>query len=154
VTVSPRTSGTTIRSASLEPIDAAILRKAERVVLGVVPPGAEAEDQPSAAHLVGRGGHLGDERRAAEARAEHERADLDAFGRGRDRADDGPRLQLAVDRSIGGFVEEVVVHPHGVETMRLGRSRERPDRPPRRSIALAVARRRRHDHADLHARSV
>ena len=138
----------------LEPVDAVVLREPERVVLRVVPPGPEAEDQPTAAHLVGGRGHLGDERRAPEARAQDERADLDAFGRGCERAHDRPRLELPVDRSARRLVEEVVVHPDRVQAVRLGGPRERRDRRPRRPPAVRVARRRRHDHADLHARSV
>ena len=138
----------------LEPFDAVVLREPERVVLRVVPPGPEAEDQPSTAHLVGGRGHLGHERGVAEARAQDERADLDAFGRGGEGAHDGPGLELAVDRPARGLVEEVVVHPDRIEPVRLGRPRERRDRRPRGPAAAGIARGRGHDHADLHARSV
>ena len=83
-----------------ESIDPMVAGEAERLVFGVVPPGAETEDQPATAHLVGRCSHLGDEGRAPEARAQDERPDLDALGHGREAL---TMVQASCMPSIGPF---------------------------------------------------
>ena len=87
----------------LEAADAVVEGVAEGAVLRLVPAGAEAQDQPAAADLVDRVGHLRQQRRVAEAGADDERADLDPLGDGGQRGQQrpalprAPRLRLARD---------------------------------------------------------
>src|SRR5688500_11346987 len=67
------------RHRLLEAADPVIEGIAERVILGLVPPRAEAEDDTTPADVVDRLGHLGDETRVAETGAGHQRPDLDAL---------------------------------------------------------------------------
>ena len=66
------------RERLLEPVDAMVERDAERPELGLVPAGAEAEDQPAAADLVDRRGLLGEDGGVVERRAGDQRPELDA----------------------------------------------------------------------------
>ena len=94
-------------------------RIAVLLVLDLVPAGAEADDQPAAAHLVERGRHLREERGRPIADAEDELSDTHAPGdrRGRDRF--GPRLEHpdALVRQI----DEVIDDPDRIEAGLVGR---------------------------------
>ena len=93
VTVSPRSNGRTIRSASPKRSTRWSFGNPNASYSASCHP-APRPSKPSPAHLVGGRRHLGHERGVAEARAQHERADLDAFGRGGEGAHDRPRLEL------------------------------------------------------------
>src|SRR5439155_17300768 len=108
------------REGLLEPGYAAIERETERPIFRLVPSGAETEDQPSTADLVDRVRHLREHRRVVEARAGHERSELDP-GRGRgDRRQHRPDLPRAASPELRRPVEEVVADPDGVEADVLG----------------------------------
>ena len=124
LTRSPRRSGATISRPSSKRADAVVERVAEGVELGLVPSAAEAEDQPTVAHLVELGRHLGGERRVAEREREHERPDLDARRHRRDGGQHGPALVDAGRRPVVAK-DEVVGAPHRVEPAGLGRERHR-----------------------------
>ena len=83
------------RERLLEPVDPMVEREAERAELGLVPAGPEAEDEPAAADLVDRGRLLGQHRRVVEARARHERPELDPRRRGGEAGERRPRLPRA-----------------------------------------------------------
>ena len=78
-----------------------VVGKAEGRVVGLVPARAQAQDQPAAADLVDRRGHLGQHRRRVEAGRSDERAELDLLGRlgqAGERGPDLPRADVAVGR--------------------------------------------------------
>ena len=94
------------RQRFLEPGHLVVGRVAERLVFRIVPAAPDAEDQPTAADVVERGGHLGQQRRVAECRAHDDRPELDAVGRLGDGAEDRPALvdprRLAVRAGTAG----------------------------------------------------
>ncbi len=102
------------REGLLESVDPVIEREAERPELGLVPAGAQAEDQAAAADLVDRAGLLGEERRVVEVRARDERPELDP-GRGRgDGRHHRPRLPRTARRPVGPSIQEVLAEPDRV----------------------------------------
>ncbi len=133
-----------------EPVHPVVLRIAERVVLGVVPPGPQAEGHPPAADDVGGGGHLGQEPGRSERGAHHQLAELDPFGGRGEGRHHRPRLELAFGRLAGAGREEVVVDPQGVEADRLGVLGEAPDLRPARHPPAAVGRSHRDEDAEPH----
>ena len=110
------------RERLLEPPDAVVERVAERVEFGLVPAAPDTQDEPSAADVIERGRHLGQQRGVAEGRAHDDRPELHPAGGLGDGRQDRPALvdpgRLAVEP-----VEQVVEHPDRVE----------PDPPPPRS---------------------
>ena len=85
-------------------------------VLGLVPAGAEAQDQAAAADLVDRRGLLREHRRRVEARRGDERPQADPAGRGGDRGEHRPALPRPA--RVGDprpAVQQVVADPDGVE---------------------------------------
>ena len=76
----------------LEPRGALPERDAERAELGLVPAGADPEDEPSATHLVHRRRHPGEDPGRVERRASDQRAEPDAFGGGREGRERRPRV--------------------------------------------------------------
>src|SRR5262245_7469362 len=89
--------------------------------------------------------------RVPKARAQDDRADLDAFGDGGDRAHDRPRFVLSLELAGVVPVVEVVVHPHRVEPALLGAERERANVGPSGHPVDALALGSGQDDADLHA---
>ena len=110
------------RERLLEPVDPVVVRVAVGAELGLVPAGAEAEDEPAATHLVDRGGLLGEQGRVVEVRAGDQRPELDPRRRGGDRRQQRPRLPRAAGRPILPAIEEVLADPHGVEPEVLDRA--------------------------------
>ena len=102
------------RERLLEPVDAMVERDAEGAELGLVPAGAQAEDQPAAADLVDRRGLLGEDSRVVERRAGDQRAELDAVGDRSDRGENRPGLPRPTRGSVGPAIEEVLAEPDGV----------------------------------------
>ena len=90
--------------------------------LGLVPAGAEAEDEAAAAQLVDRGGLLGEQGRVVEVRAGDERPELDPRRRGGDRGQQRPRLPRPAGGPVLPAIEEVLADPHGVEPEVLDRA--------------------------------
>src|SRR5690242_17509565 len=88
---------------------------AEGGELGLVPAGAEAENEAAAADLVNGVGDLGGEGGWAEGGAGDEGAELDAGGDGGEGADDGEHLPGAGLGAVGEAEDEVVGDPEGVE---------------------------------------
>ena len=147
-TCSPAQQRLDDRHRLLEAADPVIEGIAERVVLRLVPPCAETEDDPTPADVVDRLGHLGDETRIAEPGAGHQRPDLDALrgagqtGHGREALPDATVL------FIGGYLElatglrpkhEVVDDPDRVKAGVFGRARHGQDvgkvgRAPERGV--------------------
>ena len=155
VTRSPWTSGTMIRSASSNRPTRWSNGIAERLVLGLVPAAAEAEDQPAAGDVVDRRGHLREEPGRPERRREDERPELDPARRRGERAEQRPRLvvaRLGADRGVRRAVEEVVAEPEAVGAAVLGLAGEPEDLRPR--PAGAVLRRLRQHQPDLHRPSL
>ena len=136
-----------------EAVDPLLHRDAEGRELGSVPPRTEAEDQPSAAHVVGCGGHLGHQHGIAERAAHHERAYLHPLGDGGDGGQLGPGFELAGPAATR-FVEEVVEHPDRVQAAVFCAEREVADPGPggpcvtRAVHVVRVVRGK--DRADLH----
>ena len=121
------------RQRLLESADLVVGRVAEGLVLRVVPATPDAEDEPAAADVVERRGHLGQQGRVAERRAHDDRPELDALRRLGDGRQDRPALvdagRLAIEPE-----EQMVEDPDRVEPRRLGGSGDVAD--------LAVGRRR------------
>ena len=132
----------------LEPADPMVERVAERVVFGLVPAAAQAEDQPASGNLIGGRGHLGQEARIPEGRREHERPELDPLG---DRRNGGQERPGLVDPDLVAVIlaeEEVVADPQAVDPARLGMAGERRDLRP--AAAFAIVRGLRQHDSDLH----
>jgi hypothetical protein len=103
------------RERLLEAAHAMVVRKAERVVVGFVPAGPQAEDEPPVADLVDGRGHLGQHCRRVEARRGDERSDLYFLGRlseAGERRPDFPRPDISGLAPI----QQVVASPDGVES--------------------------------------
>jgi len=104
-------------------------RVAEGVVLGLVPAGAEAEQQAPAAHVVEGVGDLGEQGRVAEAVAGDEWPDGGGGGGLGDGAEqreglpDAARLALVHDDRAGVAEDQVVRNPERVDADALGRLR-------------------------------
>src|SRR2546421_12171692 len=73
------------RERLLEAIDPVVERDTKGAELGLVPAGAEPQDEAPTADLVERVGLLGEDGRVVECRARDERAQPDRRGRGGDR---------------------------------------------------------------------
>ena len=110
------------RERLLEPVDPVVVRVAVGAELGLVPAGAEAEDEPAATQLVDRGGLLGEQGGVVEVRAGDERPELDPRRRGGDRGQERPRLPRAAGRPVLPAIEEVLADPDGVEPEVLDRA--------------------------------
>jgi ATPase subunit of ABC transporter with duplicated ATPase domains len=106
---------------------AMVERHPERLVLRLVPAGADAEDQAPVAHLVEGGGHLREDRRIAEGRARHQGADLHPVRGLGQRGQHGPALPDPRGRLTGAAVHEVVGEPDAVEAVRLRLLRQLTD---------------------------
>ena len=104
----------------LEPRDAVVVRQAEGAVLGLVPAGAEAEDEAAAADLGDRRRHLREQAGRVEARAGDERAERDPLGHGGECGEQGPGLPRAALGTTVTAVEEMIAEPDRVEADRLG----------------------------------
>ena len=88
---------------------------AQRVVLQLEPPGADAEYRAALADHVQRGDRLREQCRVAVGVAGDERAELDALGRRRERAQGGVGLEhRLVGGAEAGQLIEVVHHEDGV----------------------------------------
>jgi hypothetical protein len=113
----------------LEPSDLVVERNAERPELGLVPTGAEAEDEPAAGHLVDRRRHACDEPGPVKRRRRDERTERHALGRRGERRQHRPHVPRA---SLPPFVavEHVIPEPHRIETARLGRPCDGDQLPP------------------------
>jgi hypothetical protein len=85
------------RDRLLKATNAAIIRIAEHVVLGLVPAGTQPEDGSPVADLVDHLGHLRQQTGVAEAGADDERANVDPLGRRRDSRHRRPALPNAAD---------------------------------------------------------
>jgi hypothetical protein len=88
-----------------------VVGPAEGVVLRLVPAGADAERQSSPAGVVEGDGHLRQQRRVAEAQAQHEAADADALGGRAQQRQRGPALQRAGFRPVGEPQDDVIEDP-------------------------------------------
>ena len=95
-----------------------IERIAEHREFRLVPARAEAQDQPTAAHLVDCIGHLGKECRVAERRAHDQRSQLDASRRLRQSRKQRPGLPDTTSLTIP-LEEEMVGDPDRVELIAL-----------------------------------
>ena len=95
---------------------------ADRLVLRLVPAGAEPDVEAAAAHPIERGERLGEHRRRPQRLAEHERAEPhvgDAAGQRRERHDRvEARLPIGWAAVLGDVEEQVIRQPHRVETRR------------------------------------
>ena len=109
----------------LEARDAVVVGQAERAVLGLVPAGAEPEDEPAAAHLLDRRRHLRDQPGRMERGAGDERAELDTLGDRRQRGEHRPDLPRPALLTAVAAVEQVVAEPDRVEALLLGRAGHR-----------------------------
>ncbi len=136
----------------LEPAHPVIEGETERVVLGLVPAAAQAQDEPAAGHLVRGRGHLGEQPGIPERGRQDERSELDLVGHRRERAQQRPRLVDAHLATVVLAEEEVVAHPQAVDPARLRLPGDRGDLHPR--TATTVLGGLRQDHADLHGRRV
>src|SRR4051812_15202013 len=76
----------------LEPADAMIKRQSEHIEIGLMPAGAEAEDQAAITDLIDHFGRLGDDARIAEQHAGDEDSEGDALRRGGDPGESRPPL--------------------------------------------------------------
>jgi hypothetical protein len=129
----------------LEARHAVVVPQAERAILGVVPPGAEPENEAPAGDLVDRRCHLRDQSRRMKRCARHERAEADALGRGRQRCEQRPCFPRTALLAAVAPVEQMVSEPNRVETDLLGRARKRHVlRPTHVALDLGML------HADLH----
>jgi hypothetical protein len=113
------------RERLLEPRRAFAERDAERAELGLVPAGADPEHEPAAAHLVDRRRHPGEHPRRVERGARHQRAEPDAFGRGREGREHRPRVPRTPFGTSVAAVQQVVAEPDRVEADLLGRAGHR-----------------------------
>jgi hypothetical protein len=102
----------------LEAVHAVIEREPEGRVLGLMPTAPKTQDQASVADGVQRGGHLGEDRRAAEARGQHDRPELYALGRHGDGAQQRPRFVDPARRAVE-TEEKVIVDPDRIRPARL-----------------------------------
>jgi hypothetical protein len=93
-----------------------VVGKSEGVVVGLIPSGAEPEDQPAVADLVDRRGLLRQHRRSVEARGGHEWTDLHALGDGGEGGEHRPRLPRAARGFAVVAVQQVVPDPDRIET--------------------------------------
>ncbi len=114
-----------------EPAHEVIEREPKGVVLGLVPPAPEADDQPPAGHFVERRAHLRHQPGIPERRAHHQGAELDPRhdgGEGRERRPglDRPFVRLAVEPP-----DEVVEDPDRIEA-------EASARPANSAVAANV----------------
>ena len=114
----------------LEPRGALPERDAERAELGLVPAGADPEDEPSAAHLVDRRRHPGEDPGRVERRAGDQRAEPDAFGGRREGRERRPRVPRPAFGASVAPVQQVVAEPDRVEAGGLGRASHRDDLGP------------------------
>jgi hypothetical protein len=98
----------------------------------------EPQDQPPAADLVDRVGHLREQRRIPEAGAGDERAEFDPPGGGGERGQQGPALPGA-DRAAGVEPEvhqQVIAEPEGIEALTFRELRHRQEVAPARYLAV------------------
>jgi hypothetical protein len=102
------------RERFLEPIDAVIERDPERPKLGLVPAGAEPEDQTATTDLIDGRGLFGEDRGVVEGRASDERPELDPAGTGGDRGEHRPGFPWPTRRPFGPAVEQMLAEPHRV----------------------------------------
>src|SRR5581483_2522345 len=109
----------------LETGDAMVVGEPERPVLGLVPPRAEAEDEPAAADLGDRRRHLRQQPGWVEARAGDERSERHPLGDSRQRREQRPDLPGAALVASVAAVEQVVAEPDRVEAARLRDPRHR-----------------------------
>ena len=114
----------------LEPRSALPERDAERAELRLVPAGADPEDEPSAAHLVDRRRHPGEDPGRVERRAGDQRAEPDAFGGRREGRERRPRVPRPAFGASVASVQQVVAEPDRVEAGGLGRAGHRDDLGP------------------------
>ena len=118
----------------LEAADPMVEREAVGRVFRLVPAGAEAQDQPTAADLVEGGGLLGEHGGVVEAGRGDQRPDLHPFGDRGDRREGGPRLPWPPRRLVVTAIQEMVADPDRVEPDLLGGARHlaqlRPARHP------------------------
>jgi hypothetical protein len=108
-----------------EAVDAPIEGETEGPVLALVPPGAEAEDQPPAGDAIDGCRMLGEHRRRVEPDRRDERSELHPLG---DRGEGGerrPHLPWSPRHLARKVVEQVVAVPHRVEPDPLGGARHR-----------------------------
>lgn len=109
--------------------------EAKGPVLGLVPAGAQPQDQPPPADLVHGMGHLGQQGRVTEGIAGHQGAQLHPLRGSRQRRKHAPALPDAGGLAGLEAVEQVVVDPDRIETQLLGQARQALDlgeghRPP------------------------
>jgi hypothetical protein len=91
-----------------EPAHPVIEGESKRVVLRLVPPRAEPEDQPAAADLVDRVRHLGDQRRIAKTGAGHQGSDLDPVSCRRKRRQQRPDIPHPLRSHAGKAKEQMI----------------------------------------------
>ena len=128
------------RNRLFEPADAVVERVAECRVLGLVPPGAEPEDQPPVRDLVDRRRHLRRDRGRPEPGAQDDRAKLGTLRRGRDGCEQRRRLVQARLVLVGETEEDVVIQPEAVDAAGLGQLGELlQPRPGARSGPVSVS---------------
>src|SRR5262245_13334690 len=142
------------RERLLETSETVVDGEAEGLVFGIVPSGSDAQDLPTGADLVQRGGHLRQQSGMTEARAHHERPELHAVRHRREGRQDRPGLVHRLDGSVIEPVEEVVEHPDRVETGILGGRGERPNVRPRWHRTVPVDLGREQDDTELHVGGV
>ena len=129
-------------------------RDPERAELGLVPAGADAEDEATAGDLVDRRGHARDQPGRMERRRRDQRPQPHALGRRGERGERRPHVPRPALRAAVAAVEHVVAEPDRVEPRRVGGARDRDAapasapraRPPAAGRRSAVAPRSRHDH--------
>ncbi len=134
----------------LEPPESIVERQPIARELRLVPPGAEAEDEPPATHLVERLGHLREQRRVPERHRQHVRRERHASRDRRQRGEQRPRVPGAPPSPCRIAEPDMVRDPQPVEPDGLGRLGHRQDvassaasRPPsipRRRAGSARAR--------------
>ena len=103
------------RERFLESADPMVVGEAVGVVLGAIPAGAEAEDEPAVADLVDGRGLLRQHRGVVEAGGRDQRTELDPLRDSGERGQDGPDLPRAARRPAVVAVEEMVADPDRVE---------------------------------------
>jgi len=139
----------------LQAADAVVGRVAERLILGVVPPCAQTENEPAAAaDRVSRDRHLREQSGIPIRGARDQLADLDACRRRGERGGQRPRFVNPFERRAGHAAEEVIADPNGVEADGLCMFGERADVRPQRHSAGSIGERHGNHDADPHARSL
>lgn len=132
----------------LQAVEALALRRerdAERLVLALVPAGADPQADPPVAHLIDAGHRHRQNRRQPEGPGGHQRPQLHPRGLTGEAAEGRPRVRGQVLGIPGVDAHVMVGAKEGVEARLLGRPRHRDD------AVVGGAVEGLHEHAQLHA---